>query len=257
MRAVLRKVPILADVNLPVREFQQMSRGQLVDSGEDGDRVWYVAVIQVFEEALRVDFGQFRSHGQDRLDLRGEVELIAELRIMQRLLAETISRQDKLPRHLVINGQPKHATELFDTVGTHLFVEVNDDFCIRLGIEAVTAAFQRRAKFGEIVDLPVINDPRSAVFVENRLMASGQVDDAQAAHSESRVVGDEDAFVIGTAVDDLIAHSPHESVGNVARPRCAYHSGDSTHERFLYSLSVASEAASTVEMARFRKSLKR
>src|SRR2546421_5808602 len=98
---------------------------------------------------------------------------------MQRLLAETVTRQDKLPRHLVINGQPKHATELLHTIGAHLFIKVNDDFCIRLGIEAVTAAFQLRSKFGKIVDFPVKNDPRAAVFVENRLMASGQVDDAE------------------------------------------------------------------------------
>src|SRR6266404_4300770 len=57
MCAVLRKVPVLADINLPVSELQQMSRWQLVDSGEDCDRVWYVAVIQVFEQALRIDFG--------------------------------------------------------------------------------------------------------------------------------------------------------------------------------------------------------
>src|SRR5882757_1448391 len=229
MSAVLRKVPILTDVDFTVREFQQIARRQLVNSGEDSNRIGHVAEIQIFEQALRIDFGQFWSHGQDRLNLRREVKLVPNLRIMKRLLAQTVPGQNKFALHLVINGQRKHAAQFLDAIRAQILVEMNDDFCIASGIEAMSAPFQLGTQLGKIVDLAVVDDPCAAIFVEHRLMSASEIDDAQAAHAQTGAVLDEDAFIVGPTVDDLIAHVADQRLGDVAFPSCAYDSSDTTH----------------------------
>ena len=67
MRTELREVPVLADANLALFEFKEMSRRQFVDSGKSGDRVGDVAVIQIFEQPLRVHFGRVRERLQESI----------------------------------------------------------------------------------------------------------------------------------------------------------------------------------------------
>jgi hypothetical protein len=106
---------------------------------------------------------------------------------------------------------------------------MNNDFGVAVGAEAMAAAFELGAKVEEVVDLAVVNDLGAAVFVEDGLMASGEVDDAEAAHAETGAVGDVESLIVGAAVDDLLAHVVHESFGDVALASCAHYSGDSTH----------------------------
>ena len=106
---------------------------------------------------------------------------------------------------------------------------MNDDFGIGLGVEAMAALFQFRAKFGKIVDLAVVNDPRAAVFVENGLVPARQIDDAETPHTQPGTIRDIDAFVVRSPMDDSIAHLAHQGFGDVALPGCAHYSGDSAH----------------------------
>src|SRR5271157_314049 len=106
---------------------------------------------------------------------------------------------------------------------------MNNDFGVGVGIEAMAAAFELGAEFGKVVNFAVENDPCVAVFVEDGLMSSGEVDDAEAAHAETSAVGDVETLVVGAAVHDLVAHMAHKCFGNVALASCAHHSSDSTH----------------------------
>src|ERR1017187_3807541 len=106
---------------------------------------------------------------------------------------------------------------------------MNNDFGVGVGVEAMAAAFELGAEFGEIVNLAVENDPCAAVFVEDGLMASGEIDDAEAAHAEASAVGDVKSLIVGAAVNDLVAHVVHESFRDVALASCAHHASDSTH----------------------------
>ena len=60
-------------------------------------------------------------------------------------------------------------------------------------------------------------------------MASGEIDDAEAAHAEASAVGDVKSLIVGAAVHDLLAHVVHESFGDAALTSCAHHASDSTH----------------------------
>src|SRR5208337_3007584 len=229
-----RQVPILADADLPVLEFQQMPGRKFMNSGERGNGIGNVAEIKIFEQGLGIDFGEFGSDGEDRLDFGCEVKIPFVKRVVQRLLAQAVARQDQLALGLVVDGEGKHAAQFLDAVGAHFFVEMNDDFGIGVGVEAVAAVFELRAKFGKVVDLAVVNDPGAAVFVENGLMASGKVDDGEAAHAETSTIGDVDSLVVGASVHNLLAHVVHESFGDVAFAGCAYHSGNATHGSGIY-----------------------
>ena len=68
--------------------------------------------------------------------------------------------------------------------------------------EAMAAAFEVGTKLGKVVDLAVVDDPGAAVFVEDGLVAAGEIDDAEAAHAEARAIGDIDAFIVRAAVHD-------------------------------------------------------
>ncbi len=60
-----------------------------------------------------------------------------------------------------------------------VFVEVDQDFRVALGAEAMAAGFQSLPQGAEIIDLAVEDHPQRAVFVGKRLPAAGQVDDRQ------------------------------------------------------------------------------
>ena len=75
-----------------------------------------------------------------------------------------------------------------------------------LGGEAMTLARQIFAESLVVVNLAVENNPDGAVFIGDRLMASGEVDDAQSPHTDRATAIDMETFVVGPAMDDLVAH---------------------------------------------------
>src|ERR1019366_5893402 len=106
---------------------------------------------------------------------------------------------------------------------------MNDDFGVGVGVEAMAAAFELGAEFGKVVNLAVENVPGAASFVENGRIASGKVDDGEAAHAEASAVGGVESLVVGAALHDLLAHVVGESVRDVAFASWAHGSRDSPH----------------------------
>src|SRR5437667_1549420 len=125
---------------------------------------------------------------------------------MQWLLSQAIPRQHQLATAFVVQGESKHASKLVHAVGAELFIQMDDHLRIGVGVETMAAALQLRAQFREIVNLAVENNPDRPVLVENWLVPSGQIDDAETAHAEARPLVDEDSFIIRAAVDDGLAH---------------------------------------------------
>src|SRR5262249_29386661 len=69
------------------------------------------------------------------------------------------------------------------------------------------------------------------VFVRNRLMSRGQIDDAEPAHADRPVVACEDSFIVRATMADLIAHSARYSD---IRRRIAHHeSSNSAHIKII------------------------
>ena len=64
----------------------------------------------------------------------------------------------------------------------------------------MSAPFELRAQFRVIVDLPIEDDHRVAVFRPYGLVAGIQVDDFQAGRAKRDQVGLEDALLVGAAM---------------------------------------------------------
>src|SRR5258708_2789834 len=74
-------------------------------------------------------------------------------------------------------------------------------------MKAVAALLEVCPQLGKIVDLAVENHPDRPVLIENGLVPTRQVNDAEAAHPQADTVLDEDSLVIRTSVHDSLAHA--------------------------------------------------
>ena len=90
------------------------------------------------------------------------------------------------------------------------FVEVDNGFSVAVGAVDMAARLKLRPQFGVVVDFAVEDDPQGAVFVAERLMAGGEVDNAETAHAESNRTCGVDAVVVRTAVGHDVAHAAHD-----------------------------------------------
>src|SRR4030088_169243 len=116
VRIVFGKVPVLTDANLAVLKLEQVSGSKLMNSGECGNGIGHVSVIKIFEQALGVDFGEFRGNGKDRFNFRSEVEIAVVERIVQWLFAQSIARERQFSFGLIVDGEGEHATQFLDAV---------------------------------------------------------------------------------------------------------------------------------------------
>jgi hypothetical protein len=95
--------------------------------------------------------------------------------------------------------------------------------------QMMASGLELRTKLRVVVNFSVENHPDRPVLVEHRLVASGKIDDAEAAHPESRSVLDEDSFVIRTAMHDRLAHAVNRGGFNALAGSRVYDACDPTH----------------------------
>ena len=86
-------------------------------------------------------------------------------------MAQVLLVQDQALSARVPDGDAEHAVEPVEDVGAPLLVAVDDHFGVAVGIELVTTAFELPAKFGEVIDLTVVSNPHTAVFIAHRHVA--------------------------------------------------------------------------------------
>ena len=108
-----------------------------------------------------------------------------------------------------------------------LFVKMNQSLGVAGGLEVMAARDQVRAQFLVVVDLAVEDDPHGTVLIGYRLVAGGEVDDAEAPHADGAAAIDVEALVVGTAMANLVAHRLHERTfgGLIEQDE----TGDATH----------------------------
>ena len=87
----------------------------------------------------------------------------------------------------------------------------------RLGV-AVACGMDNRRKLAPdvevVVDFAVEHDRKAAVGGVHRLMAAGDVDDAEPPHAEAEVAIDEDAAIVGSAMADDVALRLNDRFGH-------------------------------------------
>ena len=77
---------------------------------------------------------------------------------------------------------------------------------IAVRVKAMSRLFKILSQFQVVVDLPVEDNPDALVFVVDRLMAAGHIDNGKAPHPESNVASDIGTAVVRATVDDRVVH---------------------------------------------------
>jgi hypothetical protein len=143
----------------------------------------------------------------DGLDLGGKQELVPVERVMQGLLPEAIARNQQFMLPLIVQSESKHPPQLLHALTAHFLIQMDDDFGIGVGREAMTTAQQLGAQLGEVINFPVEHYPDRMVFIEYGLMPAGQIDDAEATHPKPNAAFDKNAFVIRATMKNGLAHA--------------------------------------------------
>src|SRR6476620_3037822 len=127
---------------------------------------------------------------KDCFDFGAEEQCATVVSIVQRLNAQPVTRDEQSFSRSVPDGKGEHSTQVLDTLRPILLIQVDDAFGVAVGTIAMTAHFKILAQVLMVVDFAVEDDPDAAKFITERLVASLNIDDAEAAHSETDVVFD-------------------------------------------------------------------
>ncbi len=123
---------------------------------------------------------------QQRLDLRREVEGVADEAIEQRADTHAVAAEHQSLAAPVVEREGILAVESGKTLWPPLFIEVHQHFAIRAGAEAMAAGDQALAQLDMIEDLTVGDDPDSLVLVRERLASALHIYDREASVPEMR-----------------------------------------------------------------------
>jgi hypothetical protein len=83
---------------------------------------------------------------------------------------------------------------------------MDNGFGIALGAVTMTAGFQPNSQLTMVVDFPVVNNPKTLVFIGDRLLPSLDVNDAEPAHCQADIFLNEKPFIVWPAMHDLVVH---------------------------------------------------
>ena len=98
---------------------------------------------------------------------------------------------------------------MLQNFGAPFLVAVNNHFGVRICAKTMAAFLKLDAQFLEVVNFTIQDDPDCFFSVRHRLMASRQIDDGKSSEAKPYCTGNKVAFVIRTAVDHCLGHSPN------------------------------------------------
>ena len=126
--------------------------------------------VKIWSSDAGIDLGFDVWMGQERLDLRTEHQLAIHRRVEQGPDAHPVAGQEELRSLRVPDGNGELAIQMVQAAGAMLLVQVQDDFGVGIGREAVAAASSSAAQLHVVVDLAVEHDPQRSVLVADRLL---------------------------------------------------------------------------------------
>ena len=110
---------------------------------------------EVVLQAVRVGRDP-RQERQQRLHLRGEVQHVVDVRVVERLDAETVAREEQLAAALVPDSVGEHAAQPVEELDAPSPVGGEDDLGVAVGGEALPA--ELGAQLEIVVGLAVVGD---------------------------------------------------------------------------------------------------
>ena len=197
------EVPVADQPDLAAGGEQEVAGRHLVDAVEESAVLGDHQEVVGMEERVAVPAGGNAGREQ-RLDLGGQVERTAVMRVVERLDAEAIPRREERVVEAVPEGEGELAAQLAQAGRAEVLIEVQSDLAIGAGAEAVASALEVLLYALEVVELAIDDDPQALVLAGDRLLAGGQVDDAESgmAEPDPPIAGDPRPLSIRPAVGE-------------------------------------------------------
>src|SRR5437763_121624 len=112
---------------------------------------------------------------------------------------------------------------------------MNYRFGIAVGPIPVPLRLQLRAQFRVIIDFSVEYDPGGLVFIADRLLPGGKIDDTQAPHAQADGTGDVKPIIIRPAVRHDLPHLAQSVTIDLRFSTELHQPGNTTHTRCSFS----------------------
>ncbi len=174
---------------------------QLADVAEDRERRRHRVEREERLERIKVDLAL-----RQRIQLRRERQLVAGAAVVERLDAEAIACQ----RQSLRGARPRLRRRTFRAAAPRgrspLLVAMHEHLGVAVRPKDVAGALQFAGELAIVVDLAVLDDYDAAVFVADRLVAPGQVDDREAPRGDPDPAIDVHPLRVGAAVDERRRH---------------------------------------------------
>src|SRR5205807_10585880 len=149
--------------------------------------------------------------------------------IEEGLLPDPVEGQGEAVPRLVPDRDGEHPSDRRKGLAPQLFVEMGNEVHIGTRLQPVTAALEPGELLDVVIQFAVAHDGDGAVFVIDRLIAAGQIDDGQATHAQHGLVPVVPAHAIGAAVRQQADRVPDAGPGEGAID--THESGYATHDR--------------------------
>ena len=184
-----------------------------------------IAECQILVQGRGVDLGPVQER-QQALDLGGEGELVADLTVVEGLLAQMVAGGEQALLGRIPDREGEHAAQPVEAGLAQLLVEVQHDLGVGAGAEAVALGLQLGHQLPVVVDLAVADDPLGAVLVADRLPAALEVDDREPAMAQHPAIAAMRGTVVGSPVAQRVQHAAdHGRIG----PAPTHHTRDAAH----------------------------
>jgi hypothetical protein len=137
--------------------------------------------------------------------------------IEEGLLAEAIPGQEELLRLFIPDDKGKHSPKSFHAALAKLLVEMDNNLRVGLCSENMAFLLQLLPQALVIVDFAVVDNPDGLVLVTERLMPTGQINDAEAAVAKTDPTIEVKALIVRATMGDHLQHRaqlflPHTSL---------------------------------------------
>src|SRR5215472_11958752 len=164
-----------------------------------------VAEGEILCKGMTIEFSRY-GKGQDCFNFRSKQKNAAIPAVIEGLDAKSIAGGEQNPLSPVPDHECEHAVEMGDALATIFLIGMHDRLSVTAGAISMSLGFKLGAQPGVVIDFPIEHNRDVLGFVGQWLMPGLNVDDAQAAHRESDVSVDEEAFIVGTAVRNALGH---------------------------------------------------
>jgi hypothetical protein len=200
---------------------------------------------EVLVQGFKIDFTGNPGIKKERFDFRRKKQNTIHQRIVQRLDAKVVPSEKEptiglpqfssplfpppvsgprspvfscpvlRPRSSVVYGKSKHSPKPLHQAITPRLVSVDQHLCVASRHKSMPLSFQFTPQFPVVVYFAVEDHPDGSVFVGHGLMSATEIDDTEAAHTQSHTGSLIVPFIVGAAVGQKTGHPMERRTGAV------------------------------------------